>query len=89
MVLFHPDLLFQNGFFYNMASRMMNYNNHEQNKEENGDATAPVVGYIEKEVMAIYKLLGWCWDEAMHHTVSKTSASHSCFGRGSPAHGWA
>jgi hypothetical protein len=43
------------------------------------------LGHFEREAFEIYSLLGWCWEEAKQHSVSKTSASHSCFGRGEKA----
>jgi hypothetical protein len=100
LVLVNPDLLFKNGFFASMTSRLKRYYqhqlnkslrrfyNHEQTKSENISAATPVIGSIEKEVMEIYRLLGWCWEEAMKDTVSRTFASHSCFGRGRPTDDW-
>jgi hypothetical protein len=40
------------------------------------------LGYMEREAFEIYSLLGWCWIEGKRHTVSKTSASHSCYAKG-------
>jgi hypothetical protein len=81
MVLVNPDLLFRNEFVHRMSSRLLEYYKNEQNK--------PVVGYIEKEMIEIYRLLGWCWDEAMRTTISVTFASYSCFRRGRAVGGWA
>lgn len=77
LLLLNPDSFSTTGFVDSMAYRLWQYDNMEI-----PDPSFPI-GRMEREIGEVYKLLGWCWDEAMQHTVSKTSASHSCFARGS------
>jgi hypothetical protein len=78
LLLINPDLFSKDGFMHTMAYRLS-----QLEKTNQYDSDLPFrVGRMEREVGEVYKLLGWCWDEAMRHSVSKTSASHSCYGKG-------
>ncbi|KAG7345450.1 nucleotide-diphospho-sugar transferase [Nitzschia inconspicua] len=71
LLLVNPDFLLWRGFIDRLAhrSRLFRAGNME-------------VGLFERDVFEIYELLGWCWKEGIQHTVSKTSASHSCYAKG-------
>ena len=42
----------------------------------------PSIGKFEHELLEIYDLLRWCEDVGFRHTISKVSASDSCYGVG-------
>ena len=76
LLLINPDLFSSNGFMHGFAHRLSKM---QASTKGNDDEK---LGRMEREVADVYGLLGFCWDEAFRHTVSKTSASHSCYGRG-------
>lgn len=73
LLLVNPDLMLKRGFLDRLGERWRRF----------GLGELTEVGRFEREVFQIYELLGWCWEEAKQHTVSKTSASHSCYAKGS------
>ncbi|KAG7355521.1 nucleotide-diphospho-sugar transferase [Nitzschia inconspicua] len=71
ILLVNPDFMLRREYIERLADRSRQY-----------QAGTTVVGHFEREVFEIYDLLGWCWEEGSQHTVSKTSASHSCYATG-------
>jgi hypothetical protein len=74
LLLVNPQFLLKRHFFHRLHDRW----------EKARGGTLTNLRYFEREAFEIYSLLGWCWDEAKQHSVSKTSASHSCYARGGP-----
>jgi len=99
VLLVNPDVFMDGGEIGQMVSRLLTdkrYRAEQASKEAAGESAdtnddndmeqnrPPPVGRMEREVQEIYDSLGWCWDFGMQHTVSKVSASDSCYGIGNP-----
>jgi hypothetical protein len=71
LLLVNPQLLFKNGYTHRLDYRW----------GQARDGNLQDIGHFEREAFEIYSRLGWCWQET-EHSVTKTSASHSCYARG-------
>jgi hypothetical protein len=93
VLLINPDYMMESGHLGGVVSRLKHYkaelekrnedsdsNNEETNKQD--ERHLPPVGRFELEILEIYDLLRWCLDDNRRHTVSKASASDSCYGIG-------
>jgi hypothetical protein len=67
LLLINPDQFSKDGFMHTMAYRLSQF---EKTNQYESDLSF-TVGRMGREVGDVYKLLGWCWDEAMGHGVSK------------------
>lgn len=87
VLLVNPDLLMNSGRIWGMVTRLRFDEYHAQEIARNKQPPEPIrspppVGRMEQEIFEIYKSLRWCWDTGLQHTVSKASASDSCYGIG-------
>lgn len=64
------------------AEQSISSNRRIDKQDDSWKRHLPPVGRFELEILEIYDLLRWCWDTGMQHTVSKVSASDSCYGIG-------
>ncbi|KAG7359217.1 nucleotide-diphospho-sugar transferase [Nitzschia inconspicua] len=71
LLLVNPDFMLRQSFIYRLGHRSRLYR-----------AGRREVGNFERDVFEIYDLLSWCWEEGSQHSVSRTSASHSCYTKG-------
>jgi hypothetical protein len=70
LLLINPDLIYDRTFRDRFINRLVN-------------RKGTVDGLAEAEILQVHKLLKWCWhNHHGTHTVSKTSASQSCYGKG-------
>jgi hypothetical protein len=83
VLLVNPDFFMERGNSWTFASRLMDYKK-STSEQADPDALPPPVGKMEREVLAIYDKLGWCWPTAFRHTANKVSASDSCYEIGNP-----
>ncbi|OEU07358.1 hypothetical protein FRACYDRAFT_251163 [Fragilariopsis cylindrus CCMP1102] len=93
VLLINPDFMMESGYLGGVVSRMKHYqaelekrneDSGSKNEETNNhdERRLPPVGRFELEILEIYDLLRWCLDDNRRHTVSKASASDSCYGIG-------
>jgi hypothetical protein len=70
LLLVNPDLIYDQTFRHQFHERV--------GKQKNTQ------GLVEAEILTVHNLLKWCWHDGHYgsHTVSKTSASQSCYGKG-------
>ncbi|KAG7355180.1 nucleotide-diphospho-sugar transferase [Nitzschia inconspicua] len=71
LLMVNPDFMLRQHFIHRLGHRSRLYR-----------AGKTEVGNFERDVFEIYELLGWCWKEGSQHSVSRTSASHSCYTKG-------
>ncbi|KAG7336522.1 nucleotide-diphospho-sugar transferase [Nitzschia inconspicua] len=71
LLLVNPDFMLHHGFIDKLAHRSRLFR-----------AGKTEVSRFERDVFDIYEFLGWCWESGREHSVSKTSASHSCYAKG-------
>mmetsp|Transcript_22275 Transcript_22275/g.55171 ORF Transcript_22275/g.55171 Transcript_22275/m.55171 type:complete len:736 (-) Transcript_22275:55-2262(-) len=72
VLLVNPDLLMEKGRIDAYAHRL-------KRLQKINDPIGP----MDREVLEIYDLLGWCWrTQGFRHTANKVSASDSCYGTG-------
>jgi hypothetical protein len=83
VLLVNPDLFMDSGIIWNFANRFMDNKKHAEKNRKDIPGFPPHIGRMDREVLEIYDLLGWCWDIAFRHTANKVSASDSCYGIGS------
>ena len=93
VLLINPDFMMESGYLGGVVSRMKHYQAELEKRNEDSDSKneetnnhderrLPPVGRFELEILEIYDLLRWCLDDNRRHTVSKASASDSCYGIG-------
>jgi hypothetical protein len=93
VLLINPDFMMESGYLGGVVSRIKHYKAELEKRNEDSDSKneetnnqdesrLPPVGRFELEILEIYDLLRWCLDDNRRHTVSKASASDSCYGIG-------